>query len=73
MAITGAGLSAARKAAIAVVTDAYEQSSDPEAATAYSEDILLADSTAIVDYFKANTIVTTQTGAPDGEHTGIIS
>jgi len=71
MALTGAGLWAARKSAVDAVVMA--QSSDSATAIAYREAIGLADSTAIVDYFIANTVVTTTSGAPDGEHTGEIS
>lgn len=71
MALTGAGLWAARKAAMDAV--ALSQTDVAATAVSYGEALGLADSTAIVDYFKANTVVTTTSGAPDGEHTGNIS
>jgi hypothetical protein len=71
MALSGSGLAAARKAAIALVVPV--QTSDAAAVITYADAIRLADSNAIVDYFKANTVVTTTSGAPDSEHLGEIS
>lgn len=73
MAMTGAGLKAAREEARDAVTAIYTQGSSAEAVNTLSDALLLADSTAIVDYIKANAIVTTTSGAPDGEHTGNIT
>jgi hypothetical protein len=73
MAMTGAGLKAAREEARDAVTAIYTQGSSAEAVITLSDALLLADSTAIVDYIKANAIVTTTSGAPDGEHTGNIT
>jgi hypothetical protein len=55
------------------VTASYTQGSSAAAVNTLSDAMLLADSTAIVDYIKANAIVTTTSGAPDGEHTGNIT
>lgn len=52
MAMTGAGLSAARKAAVDGV--ALSQTSDPAAAASYRDAVLLADSNAIVTYIQTN-------------------
>jgi len=73
MAMTGAGLNAAREAARDAVTASYTQGSSAAAVQALSDAMLLADSTAIVDYIKANAVVTTTSGAPDGEHSGNIT
>jgi len=70
MALTGAGLWAARKAAMDAVTPVQGTAAQ---AQAYRDALGLADSTAIVTYFVTNTVVTTTYGAPDGEHTGGIA
>jgi len=72
MAMTGAGLKAARAAARDTVMSEYTQGSNATAAIQLSDDLLLADSTAIVEYIQQNAVVTTTSGAPDGEHTGEI-
>jgi hypothetical protein len=48
------------------------QTSDPAAAATAAQAYLLADSTAIVDYFKANTVVTTN-DVQGGSNTGTIA
>lgn len=68
MALTGAGLAAARAAA----RPAAVQTSNPVAAASAADAYLLADSTAIVNYFKANTVVTTN-DAQGGSNTGTIA
>ena len=52
MAMTGAGLSAARQAAMDAV--GYTQTNDAGVAGSYANAILLADSQAIVDYIQGN-------------------
>lgn len=52
MAMTGNGLYALRKQYVDAV--AAQQTSDAGIATSYGDAILLADSTAIVDYIQAN-------------------
>lgn len=71
MAITGAGLAAARKDAKAAVSPV--QTSDPVAASAYFDAIDLADSTAIVNYFKANTELDPKTTDSGAAGSGIIT
>lgn len=63
MAMTGAGLQAARKAAVDAV--ACNQTSDAGSAQAYRDAILLADSQAIVDYIHSNARCS---GADSGGH-----
>lgn len=70
MALVGADLWAARKAAMDAVP---ESQGDSASAVAYRDAKGLADSNAIIQYFIQNTVVTTTSGAPDGEHTGEIS
>lgn len=65
MSITGPGLSAAIRAELIAAGDVVNDQSFID----YSE----ALGKAIVDYLVANTVVTTTSGAPDGEHTGNIS
>lgn len=69
----GAGLWAARKAAMDAVTEAFNQTTDPGEAQAYRDALGRADSQAIVDYLEAHTVVQTTSGAPDSEHTGEIT
>lgn len=69
MAITGQGLADARKAA----RPAPSQTSDPAAAAAASDAYLLADSTAIVDYFKANAELAPKTTDSGAAGSGIIT
>ena len=71
MAMTGSGLWAARKAAM----DGVAMTQGPTAANAqsYRDALGLADSTAIVTYIQQNAVVTTTSGAPDGEHTGEVA
>ncbi len=64
MAMTGAGLWAARKSAIAGV--AAVQSSDPAAVAAYRDAIGIAESQAIIDYIKANMGVQSSGTDPQG-------
>jgi hypothetical protein len=64
MGMTGAGLSAARLAAIAAVTPV--QTSSPTAAAAYQQAVILADSGAIVSYIQANMIVDSSGSDPQG-------
>ena len=52
MAMTGAGLAALRKQYVSAVP--MSQSNDSGAAIAYGDAVLLADSTAIVDYIHSN-------------------
>jgi hypothetical protein len=73
MAMTGAGLKAAREAARDAVTAGFSQGSSAAAVETLSGDLLLADSKAIVDYIIANAVVNTTSGAPDGEHSGNIT
>ena len=70
MALSGAGLWAARKAAMDAVS--FAQGSGAGAAAAYREALGLADSNAIIQYFMQNTEVQTTSGAPDSEHEGVI-
>lgn len=70
MALDGAGLWAARKAAMDAVTPVQ---GDTAEAIAYRDALGLADSNAIVTYITANAVVTTTSGAPDSEHTGTVS
>lgn len=66
MAMTGAGLAAARKAAIDAV--AFNQTNTEADAVTYAEAILLADSTAIVQYIQNNAKATgTDTGTYGGD------
>jgi hypothetical protein len=65
--MTGAGLSAARKAA----RPAPSQTNDPVAAAAAADAFLLADSTAIINYIIANAVVTTN-DAQGGTNTGTV-
>lgn len=66
MAMTGAGLAAARKAAIDAVT--FNQTNTEAAAVSYAEAILLADSTAIVQYIQGTAhAVGTDTGTYGGD------
>lgn len=69
--MTGAGLWAARKAAQDAVPPVQDASA--ASAIAYSDAVGLADSTAIVTYITGAAVVTTTSGAPDGEHTGTVS
>ena len=71
MAMTGAGLWAARQAAMDAVP--LTQGSGVAAAVNFREALGLADSTAIVTYIQGNAVVQTTSGAPDGEHTGTVS
>lgn len=73
MPMTGAGLKAAREAARDAVTAGFTQGSSASATQILCDDLLLADSNAIVDYIKANALVTTTSGAPDSEHLGNIT
>ena len=70
MALTAASMAAKRKAAVDAV--AAPQSNDPSDTLAYRDAVLLADSQAIIDEIHANAVVQTDSGAPDGEHTGHI-
>jgi len=70
MAMTGNGLWSARKAAMDAVAAVQ---GNAEAAQGYRDALGLADSTAIVSYVTGNAVVTTTSGAPDGEHTGQVS
>jgi hypothetical protein len=70
MGMTAASMAARRKAALDAVPAV--QSSTPGDALAYREAVLLADSQAIIDEIQQNAVVTTTSGAPDGEHTGQI-
>ena len=70
MAMTGAGLWAVRKAAMDAV--AMTQGSNAGTASAFRDALGLADSTAIVEYVQQNAVVQTTSGAPDGEHTGVV-
>jgi hypothetical protein len=71
MAMDGAGLAAARQAAMDAIP--YVQSNNPADAVADSEARLLADSTAIVTYIQTNSelVPTTSDTGPAGA--GIIS
>ena len=76
MAMTGAGMKAARAAAIAAVTPV--QSSNPAALAAYVAALQLADSTAIVTYIQSNalanvTIPVTATAGSPSTGTGTIT
>lgn len=62
MAMTGAGLAAARKAA----RPAASQSSDPTTAAAAADAYLTADSNAIVQYIQANMTVASSGADPQG-------
>jgi hypothetical protein len=73
MAMTGNGLYTARKAARDNVLSSFTQTSTPSLVETLTEDLLLADSTAIITYITGNAVVTTNNGAPDGEHTGVIT
>jgi len=65
MAMTGAGLAAARKAAVDAV--AIAQTNNATSAQEYGEAWLLADSTAIVTYIQGNAQATgTDTGTNGG-------
>jgi hypothetical protein len=64
MAMTGAGLAAARAAALAGVTAV--QTSNANAATAYATALRLADSTAIVTYIQQNMGVASSGADPQG-------
>jgi hypothetical protein len=64
MAMTGAGLAAARDAAIAAV--AQVQTSNPATAAAYATALRLADSTAIVTYIQQNMGVASSGADPQG-------
>ena len=71
MPLTAESMAAKRKARIAAVSPI--QSDDPKAVKAYADAIRVADSQGIIDAIKADGLVTTTSGAPDGEHTGKIS
>jgi hypothetical protein len=62
MAMTGAGLAAARTTARPAAT----QTSDPAAAAAAAAAYMLADSTAIVQYIQQNLAVTSSGADPQG-------
>ena len=64
MAMTGAGLAAARSAALAAVTQV--QTSNPATAAAYATALRLADSTAIVTYLQQNLGVASSGADPQG-------
>jgi hypothetical protein len=64
MAMTGAGLAAARAAALAAVTPV--QTSNAADATAYATALRLADSTAIVTYIQQNLTVASSGADPQG-------
>lgn len=64
MAMTGAGLAAARKSALAGVTPVQTQ--DPAAAAAYADALRVADSTAIVQYIQQNMVVNSSGADPQG-------
>jgi hypothetical protein len=69
--ITGAALAAKRKTAVQLI--AVPASGNLADAILYCDAVRVADSKAIVAYFVDNTVVTTTSGAPDGEHAGKIS
>ena len=73
MPMTGVGLKDAREAARDAVTAGYSQGSSVSAVNTLCDDLLLADSNAIIDYIIANALVTTTSGAPDSEHTGVLT
>ena len=48
------------------------QGDDPDATQSYRDDMLLAMCRGIIEEITENAVVQTTSGAPDGEHTGII-
>jgi hypothetical protein len=55
------------------VTATFTPGTNAADAQAYREALGLADSTAIVTYLEANTVINTTSGAPDSEHSGEIT
>ena len=70
MALVAAGMRERIKAHIAAVPP--YQGSDAAAAQAYRDAVLLAMCEGIIEEIRQNAVVTTTSGAPDGEHTGRI-
>ena len=51
----------------------HVQTDNPAVAAAYGRQVLEAFCQGIIDEIQANALVTTTSGAPDGEHAGIVS
>ncbi|VFQ44383.1 hypothetical protein [Desulfoluna butyratoxydans] len=71
MPLTAESMAAKRKARRDAV--APLQTDDPAAVAAKIQEYLVADSQGIIDAITADALVTTTSGAPDGEHQGNIS
>lgn len=70
MALTAASMKEKVKAHVAGVAAA--QGSDPAAMLAYRDSIIEAMCAGIIEEITTNAEVQTLSGAPDGEHTGIV-
>ena len=56
-----------------LVAMTHIQTDNPAAAATYGRQVLEAFCQGIIDEIQANALVTTTSGAPDGEHTGGVS
>ena len=70
MAMTAASMAAKIEANIQALT--LTPTNDAGTAQTYHTDILNAFCAGIIEEIQENAVVTTTSGAPDGEHTGII-
>ena len=70
MALTKESMAAFIQARLAAVD--HSQTTQAGAAQDYQNNVLLAFCQGIIDEIQANAVVQTTSGAPDGEHTGVV-